>query len=547
MVKNLVHTLIMGADSNPPPYFTNPFSYVPHPFCVKAAKCVRDEVLSHPEWKEELNRGKMFGVLVIKKSGINHETQVRLSQLYNYGIDFCEQDLTQTENAGEDVSNVFTPSLSENRNATWTSGEKNTCSDNTKEKTKRRGDETIANGNGEFGFLMAFSGQMNGESVVDGFVPPIFDVNTSEYFRSEMHEIESMMDRPKERKQRSENLQDWLFKQYICINVRGEEKSIMDIFTDYYRKKMLKQDNFNRNATSHHIPSGTGECCAPKLLNYAFYHGLKPLCMAEFWIQTTPKEWKSNHYKDIIVSEIRHDRHFYPACNNKCRPILDFMLDGIDIEKSIAEHRDEELLDKVKIVYEDQHIIVVDKPSGLLSVPGRNTSMKSMADWLRDYHKTEIFWFVHRLDQDTSGLLIISKDESTYKDLQQQFIRHEVKKTYEALLDGVVAEDRGIIKLRMRPDLSDSPRQIVDMEHGKQAVTRWKVLKRMDNKTIIELYPDTGRTHQLRVHCAHPQGLNAPIHGDRLYGNGVLDSQLCLRAKRIEFMNNGERMLFEVE
>ncbi len=392
------------------------------------------------------------------------------------------------------------------------------------------------------GYLAAFSGQINGSGIANGFVPPIFNVDNSVYFQKEMHEIESLTAKHDEkRRMRSEALQDWLFRQYECVNALGERKNIVDIFKEFYLRNMLKQENYERNSSKHHIPSGTGECCAPKLLQYACLNDLKPLHIAEFWVQ--------RQYRDITYTDggIRHDRQFYPACNKKCRPLLDFITRGLNIEKSPSRIENEQMLSKVGLIYEDDHIIVVDKPSGLLSVPGRN-GQKSLADWMHEYKHIDDFWFVHRLDQDTRGLLIIAKDESTYKDLQQQFIKHTICKTYEALLDGHVEGDEGNIKLRMRPDPDDPPRQMVDMTHGKNAVTRWKVLKRQGETTHVELYPDTGRTHQLRVHCAHVSGLNSPIHGDRLYGryNPSPTSKLCLAATRISATIDGKSMTFSL-
>lgn len=514
MQKSRLHTLSSGADLNPPLLFTNPFSYVPHPLCLEAAHELRMLIEENEEWDEELRKGKMFGVMVVRENGRN------------------ENNGTNGENGYDEAKGLF--------------------------------------------YLAAFSGQLNGKSEVEGFVPPIFDVGQSTYFQQEMHEIELLVGDKEERRRRSEALQDWLFQQYKCRNAHGDEKNLIEIFTDFYRGKMLKQENFARNAASHHIPSGSGECCAPKLLQYAYLHGLAPLCMAEFWVQKsfedekTRKEEdemdvdsdgkktgereeefehrrnKEQRFREMIASEIRHDGRFYPACHKKCRPILSFMLEGLQVEESLLDQQGTELLNQVKLVFEDAHILVVDKPSGLLSVPGRG-DLKSVADWIRSCHPLPDFWFVHRLDQDTSGLLVIAKDEATYKDLQQQFIRHEVQKTYEALLDGEVVGDEGKIKLRMRPDSDDPPRQIVDMNHGKQAVTRWKVVERLGGQTRVELYPDTGRTHQLRVHCAHPDGLNAPIHGDRLYGvSENPDSNLCLCAKRIRLKVGGEEMEFEV-
>lgn len=267
--------------------------------------------------------------------------------------------------------------------------------------------------------------------------------------------------------------------------------------------------------------------------------------MAEFWYERSKEEQTT--FRNYNNPEVRHHGSYYPACQKKCRPILSFMLQGLEVEESKTDRESTQLINKVEVVYEDDKVVVVNKPSGLLSVPGRN-GQKSVADWLQEFHGLKQFWFVHRLDQDTSGLLVVAKDEETYKNLQQQFIRHEVKKTYEALLDGTVKGEEGKIKLRMRPDPNDPPRQIIDEVHGKQSVTRWKVVKRMNNQTLVELYPDTGRTHQLRVHCAHPKGLNAPIHSDRLYGlQSDPKERLCLHAKKLEIRLGKQHMIFEAK
>ena len=488
-----LHTLSKGAEANPPLLFTNPFWYVPHPLCVEAAKEVRAYVEGQEEWEDELLKGKMFGVMVVRINGGNG----------NYGINGSYGNNGNYGNNGK-----------------------------------------ASDDSGRLYYLAAFSGQLNGESDVEGFVPQLFDVTKSDYFQREMHEIEQMRDDKAGRRDRSEGLQDWLFRQYRCLNARGEEKDLIEIFTDYYKSKMLRQENFEKNAASHHIPSGSGDCCAPKLLQYAYQHDLQPVCMAEFWIQKDTRLRETCH--EMSYTEVRRNGRFYPACRKKCRPILLFMLEGLEVEESHLERRDAALLNQVKVVYEDAQLLVIDKPSGLLSVPGRGGE-KSVADWIGLHHPLPAYWFVHRLDQDTHGLLLIAKDDATYKELQQQFIRHEVKKTYEALVDGDVIGDEGKIKLRMRPDPDDPPRQIVDQKHGKQAVTRWKVIERRDGQTVVELYPDTGRTHQLRVHCAHPQGLNAPIHGDKLYGadNSPKD-MLCLCAKKTVVKIGESTMVFEI-
>ena len=386
-------------------------------------------------------------------------------------------------------------------------------------------------------YLAAHSGQIGNYDTGDYFVPAVFDVNKSEYFQREMHEIESLVDNHSERKRRSESLQSWLFSQYEFLNGLGERRSVEWIFTDYYRRTMLHKGNFEKNASSHQIPSGSGECCGPKLLQYAFVHGYKPISMAEYWYNPAGDSGGQDVVERVYGLEaLRRHGVYYPACQSKCRPILSYMLEGLNVDEGLNLSVSGSLLDEVSVVYEDSRIIVVDKPSGLLSVPGRNGEV-SLADWLERIHGLKEYYFAHRLDQDTSGLLVIAKDIATYKELQRQFVAHEVQKTYEALVDGVVEGDSGKIKLRMRPDPDDRPRQLVDEHHGKVSVTRWKVKERRGGQTLVELYPDTGRTHQLRVHCAHPLGLNAPIHGDRLYGTGVVDERLMLRACGIEFLS----------
>ena len=453
----------MGAELNPPLLFTNPFCYEPHPWVKQAAEEVVDYLRSVEEWQEEISRGKMFGVLVVR-----------------------EQEECQQKHDG----NIY--------------------------------------------FLAAFSGFLNGENDMAYFVPPIYNLMTSKYFQEEQTRIESLIEQKQERKNRSEALQDWLFEQYICRNARGDEQSVMQIFKDYYAAHTLKTENLERNAQKHHIPSGTGECCAPKLLQYAFLHHLEPLCMGEWWLGNSPK------------NEVRHEGVFYPACHNKCRPILSFMLQGVRMEESKTERENKKLIAACQVLRDTEDYVVIDKPSGLLSVPGR-TDVASVRDWFVSRYDKNTYYPVHRLDQDTSGILIIAKNENAYKLLQQQFVCHTVKKTYTALLDGEVEVDEGTISLPLRPDFDDRPRQMVDWEHGKRAVTDWCVLERKEGITCVAFYPHTGRTHQLRMHAAHQDGLNAPIIGDRLYGKQTESTRLCLHASMIEFddIPSGERICIQ--
>lgn len=309
----------------------------------------------------------------------------------------------------------------------------------------------------------------------------------------------------KERKEKSALLQEQLFEQYSFLNQYGKTKSLKDIFSRTVFGKP---------------PAGAGECATPKLLHYAFAHRLKPLAMAEFWWGASPK------------SEIRKHKQFYPACTGKCEPILKHMLEGIEIEenpflKNLAADK------KLEIVYEDDCLIVVNKPFDLLSVEGINVK-DSAYTRLKNMLQIEPL-IVHRLDMATSGLLVVAKTKEAHKLIQKQFLKHIVKKRYTALLNGIVENDKGRINLPLRGDLNDRPRQLVCFEFGKKAITEYEVIERKNNITKIHFYPLTGRTHQLRMHAAHPLGLNAPIVGDDLYGTSA--DRLYLHASFLEFIH----------
>lgn len=312
-----------------------------------------------------------------------------------------------------------------------------------------------------------------------------------------------------ERRSRSAALQNWLFDNFIILNGRGEYLSLSKIFRKY---------------SASVPPAGAGECAAPKLLQYAYMHNLQPLCMAEFWLGASP------------VGEVRRDGCFYGSCKGKCGPILSFMLQGLDVETVVVDNSN--ALSNINIVYEDEWFIVVDKSSGVLSVPGK-TGGQSVQEWLVCHFGRDDIFMVHRLDMSTSGLLVAAKGLEPYKALQCLFERREVKKTYYALLDGVPGSSEGEISLPLFPDYNNRPLQMVDYEKGKEAVTQYKILSVRDcgskKYAFVELSPLTGRTHQLRVHCAHKMGLDTPIVGDALYGKP--DKRLMLHAARLEFMH----------
>lgn len=345
------------------------------------------------------------------------------------------------------------------------------------------------------------------------------------------------------RKQLSDALQQWLFSQFRMLNQEGESKDLLEIFRD----EALKEYPQAAIATSRIAalkmvpPAGSGECCEPKLLQYAYQHGYKPLQMAMFWWGESPKE------------EIRHHLQFYPACNGKCKPILHWMLppsvfespasagNGIGGQKGPFPKQVEMLYEQVETLYEDCELTVIHKPAGLLSVPGKDAAQPSVyALMRRKYPEATGPLIVHRLDMATSGLMIIAKTEFAYHRLQKEFLNHRVQKKYIAIISGKdISEkeipEKGIISLPLQPDYLNRPRQIVNHEQGKEAITEYEILERIDGSHLrIALYPKTGRTHQLRVHCAHQEGLNAPILGDPLYGNEKA-ARLHLHAEEITF------------
>ena len=374
----------------------------------------------------------------------------------------------------------------------------------------------VEDANGALGFLAAYSGLLEGRNDWPYFVPPVFDAQQPDgHFKQEEQRIKDAPDH----KQRSQELQLWLFQQYRFLNARGEVKDLVHVWQDYHCSARIRR--------KYPLPpGGTGDCCAPKLLQYAYQQGLKPVCMAEFWWGPSPK------------TEIRQHGLFYPACRGKCKPVLTWMLQGLDVDPNPEEQTGRPQLD-IEIVYEDDWLIVVNKPSGLLSVPGR-VGPYSVATILHQRYPDSLL--AHRLDMGTSGLMVAAKQRTVYAALQQQFTSHTIRKSYVALLDGVPAQDRGTISLPLLCDPINRPRQVVDYECGKEAVTDYEVI----GDRRVRLWPHTGRTHQLRMHCAHPDGLGCPIRGDELYGRPA--DRLYLHAERLELTHpvTGERMAFEL-
>lgn len=360
---------------------------------------------------------------------------------------------------------------------------------------------------GNRGFLYGFSGLAGGRSHIEGFVPPIFDTTSVDIDSSSPEE--------------SRRLQEWLFEQYKVLNAKGEESTILKIFSD----------------TGLVPPGGTGDCAAPKMLQYAFRRGMKPLAMGEFWYGASP------------VREIRRHGCFYPSCTGKCGPLLGYMLQGLDVEPNPLESDSLWSIEEPFIRFEDSDIVVVDKPAGMLAVPGRN-ARKSLQDWLSEYCETEVF-ACHRLDMDTSGLMVFAKNREAQTALQRQFEERSVQKSYLTILcpnerlNTPAEGDSGTIRLPLMLDYYDRPRQMVDFDKGKMAVTGYRIVRTFDDGCIEVLFtPLTGRTHQLRVHAAHHLGLDRPIAGDRLYGGYLPDVPRCcerlmLHASTLTFRHPG--------
>lgn len=382
----------------------------------------------------------------------------------------------------------------------------------------------VADADDRLGFVAAYSGLLEGRNDWPYFVPPVYDAQLPDgHFKQEERQISAMRDdsQKEERRRRSQQLQLWLFDQYRFLNARGERRRLVDVWQDYHCSERIRR--------KYPLPpGGTGDCCAPKLLQYAYEHRMKPLCMAEFWWGPSPK------------TEIRQHGQFYPACRGKCKPVLTWMLQGLPVDPNPEEQAAPPQLD-IEVVYEDEAIIVVSKPSGLLSVPGRIGSY-SVATILSQRYPGVLL--AHRLDMGTSGLMVAARSRDVYRDLQQQFSDHSIRKTYVALLDtsfGTPRTTKGTISLPLFSDPINRPRQVVDYEHGKPAVTDYEMI----GPDRVRLFPRTGRTHQLRMHCAHPDGLGCPIRGDELYGRPA--DRLYLHAERLELTHptTGERMVFE--
>ena len=519
-----------------PERFTYPFCYTPHPLCVMAAEEVQNYLSKQSDWQEELSQGKMFGVLIVQTEdgSIGYLTAfsgiLAGKNIHPYFVppvyDLLQpQGFFKIEEENISAINRRIHRLEENKkyidlrsNLTQTTQSAQDALSIAKIQLKEAKDKRE---------LLRKTGQLDAKEEADLIRESQFQ--KAEYKRLERSwkdkiaslQVEAgnwekqIQELKAERKVRSAALQQQLFEQFRMLNYRGEAITLCDIFEQTVHKTP---------------PAGAGECAAPKMLQQAYLHHWKPIAMAEFWWGNSPR------------NEVRHHGYYYPACKGKCEPILRHMLQGLEVEANPIQQEAERGNEKLNIVYEDQWLLIINKPAGMLSVPGkeRQTSIYDLAR--KAYPEADGPMIVHRLDMATSGLLIIAKDKKTHQHLQAQFKNRSIRKKYIALLNGVVPEDEGTIELPLCPNPLDRPRQMVDTQYGKPAITYYQVLERTDKYTRIAFYPHTGRTHQLRVHAAHPSGLHCPIIGDELYGKK--DKRLYLHAESIEFTHpvNGQSM-----
>lgn len=517
-----------------PVAFTFPFHYTPHKLTILAADEVQAYLRSRTDWEEELHAGKMFGVLVVRTSNgqigylAAFSGNLAGSNLHDFFVppiyDLLKPDgFFRIEEANISAINMQIKKMEESmeyQSARTTLAETTSMAEQQLSKAKQALKEAKAEREKKRaqGVDETELKRMERES----------QFQKAEYKRMErrmkdeinvytekLQTIEKTIDQLKqERRKRSARLQQQLFEQFHILNAKGEIKDLCEIFKDTPQKTP---------------PAGAGECALPKLLQFAYLHRLEPLAMGEFWWGMSPKD------------EIRHEGHFYPSCKSKCEPILKHMLIGLKVEKNpLAEniHKDTPL----EIIYEDEWIVVINKPAGMLSVPGKD-NLDSVSQRLHKLypHATGPL-IVHRLDMATSGLILAAKDKNIHQQLQALFETRKIKKRYTAILEGNVPGNEGKITLPLCPDINDRPRQRVDYEYGKPAVTLYKVLEKTPDETLVSFYPQTGRTHQLRVHAAHNQGLNCPIKGDELYGKKA--DRLYLHAAELSFIHpvTGKKM-----
>ena len=511
-----------------PERFTYPFCYTPHPLCILAAKEVQSYLTRQTAWKDELRQGKMFGVLIVQTEHGETGYLAAFSgilagkNLHSFFVPPV-YDLLQPQGffkiEEENISSI-------NRNIRQLENDKAYAALSAElARTIQSAEDILATAKAQLKEAKTAREQRRKEKELNAQEEAEL-IRESQFQKAEYKRLERSWKArittlqtqtedwerrisalKSERKTRSAALQQKLFEQFGMLNYRGEVKNLCEIFGQTVHKTP---------------PAGAGECAAPKLLQQAYLHGWKPIAMAEFWWGDSPK------------TEIRHHGHYYPACKGKCEPILQHMLQGLQVEENPMLKRMQVPSQNLEIVYEDPWLSVINKPAGMLSVPGKEDAVSVYSLMRRQYPEADGPLTVHRLDMGTSGLMLIAKSKRVHQNLQAQFKNRLVRKRYVALLEGIVPEDKGTVDLPLCLNPLDRPRQMVHTEHGKPAITDYQVLERLDGKrTRIAFYPRTGRTHQLRIHAAHPLGLHCPIIGDELYGEKA--DRLYLHAEYLEF------------
>ena len=544
---------ISSTETDFPEKMNNPFDYEPHPLCIQICKELQTYLENKKEWREEIDRGKMFGVLIVEggylaaysgQIGGRSDWDDFVPAVFDYlqpdgyfktheaEITHINESILRLEKDErmQKARTLIADLLAQRQQAIAGFQEK------MKEKKAQR-DLRRKQGNlsAEEEQAMTKESQFM-KAELRRLKKSLAEKTTLE---TEYEDYQNNISRLKQlRKQLSDALQQWLFAQFRMLNAEGEEKDLLEIFRDTALEDQPNLSLLSKRAALKMVPpAGSGECCEPKLLQYAFRHHLKPLQMAMFWWGESPKE------------EIRHPLQFYPACNGKCKPILRWMLPEVN---TMLNHASQPLT--LETLYEDRELAVICKPAGMLSVPGKEPGVTSVYSIMRGkYPEATGPLIVHRLDMATSGLMVIAKTEFAYHRLQEQFASHQIQKKYIAIVcakEGSI-QPEGILSLPLMPDYLDRPRQIVNHEQGKEAITEYKVLGNEENEgnnqhLRLALYPQTGRTHQLRVHCAHREGLNAPILGDPLYGCEKAP-RLYLHAESIRFTHplSGKEIFIE--
>jgi tRNA pseudouridine32 synthase/23S rRNA pseudouridine746 synthase len=532
-----------------PATFTFPFHYEPHALARMAAAQLQNFITAQ-NWfaadNAQQDVGKMFGVLVVQDTAGNLGFIAAFSgKLVNSNLHsgFVPPLYDMLDEQGYFITES---KKLEATNATISHLENSTTYHDTLFKVKRLGQEKSEKleaqrlkvrheraarkqlrvtqesilSNEEYANLQD---QHNQRRINDRFLLREYEVYLDGKiapFQKIINDVEQQIASLKEaRRVKSSSVQDWLFERYNFLNAHGHVKNVVAIFKEF---------------SSIVPPAGAGDCAAPKLLQYAFQHQLKPIAMAEFW------------WGKPAPSNVRKQGNFYPACRNKCEPILGHMLQGLAVEPNPL------LLNpaigkELEFIYEDPYLVIVNKPAEFLSVPGKTITDSVQQRMRSRYPNATGPLTVHRLDMATSGLMVIALSKEVHGHLQEQFMKRTVKKRYVALLDGIVKQSQEYIDLPLRVDIDNRPYQLVCYEHGKTARTRYEVLAVHNNQTRVNFYPITGRTHQLRMHAAHPNGLDTPIVGDDLYG--VKKDRLYLHAAQLTFKHPvyKESMNFEID